>query len=54
MLPIVAFVALDVWCKVSGRQTASRALKAHPIITAGAMAWGVYHLYLEDRRVAAR
>lgn len=48
MGPVVAFVLADILAKKSGRKTASRVLREHPVITAGAFAWGVWHIYFEN------
>lgn len=48
MIPLVGFVALDLWCKATGRQTTSRLLREHPLIALGVISWGIWHLYIED------
>ena len=48
MTPIVAFVVADILVKRFGRKTTSRVLREHPVIATGALAWGVYHVFVED------
>lgn len=48
MLPAAVFVAADLWCKATGRQTTSRLLREHPLVALGLVSWGLYHLFIED------
>lgn len=49
MIPLAVFVAVDVLAKHTGKfQTTSRLLRTNKVAAGCLLAWGIYHVYLED------
>lgn len=48
MIPLLAFVAVDLFAKQTGKfQTTSRLLRENKVAAGCFMAWAVYHVYFE-------
>lgn len=49
MVPLLAFVAVDLFAKQTGKfQTTSRLLRENRVAAGLLVAWCVYHIYVED------
>lgn len=49
MIPLLAFVAVDLIAKHTGKfQTTSRLLRENKVAAGCLLAWGFYHVYLEE------
>lgn len=49
MAPLFAFVVVDIIAKHTGKfQTTSRLMRQNKVATACLIAWGIYHVFVED------
>ncbi len=54
MIPLLGFVALDLYAKKSGKfRTTSRLLRENRVAALGLLAWGTYHIFLEEHTYEA-